>query len=247
MLGGGRAANEAQGFRATQARVVALARRAGRLAMNQRAGPYAVRLISLHRASALLLLTFVLLHVANHLVSLQSVALHLAVMSALRNVYRRPVVEFMVLACAAFQAASGLALVARGWFSRTGFVARLQRISGAYLAFFLIAHVSAVLYGRLVLGLDTNFYYAAAGLHVHPFAWFFAPYYFLAVLALFVHLGCASYWRCLRSRRRATGWVLLASAAGAGVIVSLLITASLGGAFETFRIPHEYTATYGAR
>ncbi len=205
-----------------------------------------MRLRSLHKVTALVLAVFVSMHIANHLASLHSVALHIALMNAFRKVYRQPVVEVLVVACAAFQAASGLALVSRGWSARTGWVARLQAGSGMYLAFFLLAHVSAVLYGRIVLRLDTNFFYAAAGLHVPPFAWFFAPYYFLAVLALFVHAGCASYWHFLRPRPT-VGRVLLASATGAGLVVSLLVTASLAGAFEPLHIPPEYRATYESR
>lgn len=74
------------------------------------------------------------------------------------------------------QAASGSWLLARRWKQRRGKVAWLQALSGAYLAFFLMVHVGAVLFGRTVLKLDTNFYYAAAGLYVPPFQFFFAPY-----------------------------------------------------------------------
>ena len=204
-----------------------------------------MRLRSLHKASALFFVAFVSLHIANHLAAVHSVALHIALMNSLRKAYRQPLVELLVLACAAFQATSGLVLVARGWSARSGFVARLQAVSGTYLAFFLLVHVSAVLYGRMVLKLDTNFFYAAAGLHVPPFQWFFAPYYFLAVLALFVHAGCASYWHFLRSGPT-IGRALLASATGAGLIVSVLLTASLAGAFEALHIPSEYGVIYEA-
>ena len=205
-----------------------------------------MRLRSLHRSSAILFGAFVFLHIANHLVSLHSVALHIAVMNALRDVYRQPAVELLLLACVAFQAASGIALVARGWSARTGWVAWTQAASGLYLAFFLVVHVAAVLYGRIVLELDTNFLYAAAGLHVHPFEWFFAPYYFLAVLALFVHAGCALYWQ-FRKSGPVVARAILASAIACGLVASSLITASLAGALEPVDIPSEYLATYEPR
>ncbi len=40
----------------------------------------------------------------------------------------------------------------------------------------------------------TNFYYAAAGMHVAPFQYYFVPYYFLAVAAIFGHIACAMHW-----------------------------------------------------
>ncbi len=201
---------------------------------------------SLHRTSALLVFAFAFLHIANHLASLHSIELHIALMNALRKTYRQPVVEVLVLVCMACQSASGLLLVARAWPARVALVARLQVVSGLYLAFFLLVHVSAVLYGRRVLGLDTNFFFAAAGQHVPPFQWFFAPYYFLAVLALFVHAGCAAYRRFARLRPR-IGRTLLACAVGAGLIVSVLLTGSLAGVFEDLHIPAAYRATFGAR
>ena len=205
-----------------------------------------MQLRSLHRGSAILFFGFVSMHIANHLASLHSVALHIAVMNTLRSLYRQPALELLILACVAFQAASGLVLVARGWATRSGFVARLQAVSGTYLAFFLLVHVAAVLYGRIFLQLDTNFYYAAAGLHVHPFEWFFAPYYFLAVLAFFAHTGCALYWR-FRGSGPNIGRAVLTSAIVVGFVVSSLITASLAGALEPVDIPSEYRATYELR
>lgn len=201
---------------------------------------------SLHRASALVLIAFTGLHIVNHLSSLAGVSTHLAVMNALRMVYRQPIVEVLLLGCVALQVASGLRLAVRGWKARVGRVAWLQAVSGMYLALFLLVHVSAVLLGRAMLRVDTNFFYAAAGLHVHPFAWFFAPYYGLAVSAVFAHLGCALYWLFSASR---PAWAapLLGAALGCGVVCSGLITLSLAGAFESFVLPPEYTAPYRAR
>jgi succinate dehydrogenase/fumarate reductase cytochrome b subunit len=154
-----------------------------------------MNLRAFHRAAAAGVLLFAATHIANHLASLSSIATHIAFMDAARSVYRRPVIEVVLLCWVAFQIASGLWLFFRGWPQRTGRIPWLQALSGAYLAFFLLVHVGAVLLGRLVLRLDTNFYFAAAGLNITPYQFFFAPYYFLAVLALFTHLGCAAYWR----------------------------------------------------
>lgn len=143
---------------------------------------------TLHGFSALLLVAYAAVHIANHLVGLAGIEAHIAFMRDFRSVYRIPVVEAMLLAAVAFQVYSGLTFVVRGWKQRQGLVPWLQAGSGAYLAFFFLNHVGAVLFGRTVLDLDTNFYFAAAGFHVPPFQYFFAPYYFLAVLALFTHL-----------------------------------------------------------
>lgn len=101
-----------------------------------------------------------------------------------------------------------------------------------------------MLFGRTVLDLDTNFYFAAAGFHVPPFQYFFAPYYFLAVLALFTHLGCALYWQLQAKPRFARG-VAVALPVVVGLAVSSLIVLSLAGVFYRVDIPPEYKATFG--
>jgi succinate dehydrogenase/fumarate reductase cytochrome b subunit len=196
-----------------------------------------------HRASAIVIATYALTHIANHLLSLQSVAAHIAFMEAARSLYRYWIVEFVLLFCVAFQIGSGLWFIARGWKERRGLLPWLQAGSGAYLAFFLLIHVSAVLVGRSILQLDTNFYFAAAGFHVPPYQFFFAPYYFLAVLALFTHLGCAAYWQ-LAAASRSARVIAVALPMLVGSVIALLIVLSLAGMIQPVDVPAQYKATY---
>lgn len=204
-----------------------------------------MNLRSFHRTSAIAIAVFALFHIANHLMSLSSIPAHVAAMNAFRTVYRQGAVEVILLLCVAFQVASGLWFVMRDWKCRQGLVSWLQAISGLYLVFFLLVHVSAVIFARSVLNLDTNFYFAAAGFYVPPYQFFFAPYYFLAVLALFTHLGCAVYWRCL-VRPRAARILALALPIGIGGTISLLIVLSLEGLIRPVEIPAKYKATYAS-
>ena len=198
-----------------------------------------------HRASALLLVAFACAHIGNHLWALRGAAAHIELMDGLRLVYRHPLVEPILLAGAGFQCISGWGLVVLGWRRRTGWVAWLQASSGAGLATFVLVHVASVLYGRWVLRLDTNFYFAAAGLHAPSGAWFFGLYYFLAVVALFTHLGCALPWhakaRFAHARRYVIGGAVLVGSAAAASII-----ASLAGMTEPVDIPAAYKASYGA-
>lgn len=201
-----------------------------------------MNLRALHRASACLIAAFVVVHVANHLMSLAGIAEHIRFMEGARAIYRQPFIEVVLLAGFCFQGGSGLWLVVANWRQRSGWVAWLQAISGGYLALFLLIHVGAVIFGRVTLGLDTNFYYASAGLHVSPFHYFFVPYYFLAILALFTHIGRAVYWLgpvSLRQRGQ-----VLATFLVAGVSVSALIVLSLSGKLQSFDVPEKYLSTY---
>ena len=191
----------------------------------------------LHRAAGAILGVFVAVHVANHLAGLAGVDAHVRFMEIARCVYRQPVVEAVLLSCVALQAGSGLRMLWAGRQRRRGLLPWLQAGSGAYIALFLAIHVSAVLVGRTVGGLDTTFHFAAAGLHVWPYVLFFVPYYFLAVAALFVHLGCALAWRIRAGRMATVGLASLVGIVVAGAIVAALMEAA---------VPREYLATFGA-
>jgi succinate dehydrogenase/fumarate reductase cytochrome b subunit len=197
---------------------------------------------NLHRLSAMALGLFLVAHLTNHIAAIFGIAVHQRVLSALRVVYRQPWVEPVLLLFAFWQVVSGLTLVVRKWRDRSGAVAWLQAISGAYMAFFLVVHTAAVLLGRH-LGLDTNFYFAAAGFHLPSWPWFFAPYYFLAIVALFVHVGCALSWSFATDRRHrqttiAAGFLL------AGALTGAILVLVMAGGFYPVVIPMEYLRVF---
>ena len=198
----------------------------------------------LHRVSAGIIGVYVAAHLVNHLLAIKSVETHIQFMEWLRYVYRNVFVETLLLASVTFQVVSGLYLIKDRWGQRHGFFDRLQALSGGYLAYFLAVHVGAVLFGRNALKLDTNFYYAAAGMHVPPFQYYFVPYYFLAVVAIFGHIACAVHWltrdNLSEASRNYFGYTVLA----VGVVAATLIVAAFAGVFYDIKVPQEYRATY---
>ena len=188
-----------------------------------------------HAVAASIVVLFAALHLANHLVALGGVAAHIAFMDMARHVYRQRFVEGALLVCAALQIGTGLTMVfRRAWPAKP--LMRAQAIAGIVLALFLLVHIGAVLGARLSLRLDTNFYFAAAGLHTRSWAWFFAPYYIGAVVALFAHLGCAVQ----RRRRAGPAWRWPVAGAAAGLIVGTTIVLCLAGALVHVEIPPAY-------
>jgi succinate dehydrogenase/fumarate reductase cytochrome b subunit len=201
----------------------------------------------LHRWSASVLGAFVLVHLVNHLVGIQGVEAHMAFMRVARLVYRLPLMEGALLAAAAAQVLSGAAMLRSGtlWPPRRS-MRSLQQWSGLYLGAFLVAHVGAVLLGRGLLDLDTTFHFAAAGFHVWPFGWFFAPYYGLAVLAIGAHVGCALHAR-LRRGGQSERWLQTAVLVPivAGGVAGLLIVGMLAGWLYPVEVPARYLAPFG--
>lgn len=188
-----------------------------------------------HRGAALLIIGFAVLHIGNHLALFGGAQAHIAVMEALRPVYRNILVEVALLGAILFQIVSGATMLWRGRKGRSHHIARLQAASGVVLLLFLAVHVSAILAGR-ANGVDTNIYFAVAGYYT-GLSWFFVPYYFLAVSALFTHLGCALYWILGEGRaaRFAAGTMVLA-----GVSTAAALTVLMAGWVSPIDVPASY-------
>ena len=143
----------------------------------------------IHYTSGIIIAVFIVLHLFNHLYSLLGIEAHLQMMDQLRLVYRNIFIETILLLTIFVQIITGVQLFRKKRKIVVGFFEKLQIWSGLYLAFFLTFHLSAVFIGRLILDLDTNFYFGAAGINTFPFYFFFIPYYGLAILSFFGHIA----------------------------------------------------------
>ena len=143
----------------------------------------------IHRYSGIVLATFFIFHIINHLFAWGGADMHIRVMNVFRYVYRFPPVEAIVLLSALVQVVVGLILVWQKGFRKNTYDL-LQVISGLYLSFFLLFHIRAVLLGRYAWNVETDFHFAAWGVKNHPADLFFIPYYSLSVLCVFIHLAC---------------------------------------------------------
>jgi hypothetical protein len=199
----------------------------------------------LHYFSGLFLVIFIGLHLVNHFFSIWGADKHIEMMQTLRHLYRNPVFEIPLLAAVCVQIISGIKLVRTNQkLIKTNFD-RLQIWTGFYLALFLVIHVSAVMVGRFVLQLDTNFYFGVAGLNSFPFSLFFIPYYGLAILSIFGHVAA------IHARKmKLTIWSFSPQFQSIFILViGLLLTISifygLTNHFKGVVIPSEYDVLVG--
>lgn len=199
----------------------------------------------LHYFSGLTLALFVGMHLMNHLWSLAGPAAHIQTMTMLRVVYRNPIVEMLLFAAVVVQVVSGLTLRRRLRGQRVGFYPRLQIWSGLYLAFFLVFHVSAVLVGRHVLHLDTNFYFGAAGLNSFPTLLFFFPYYTLACMAFFGHVAAVHAAKARRPLLGLSPQQQSHTVLALGGLLTLLIFYGLTDGFRGIMLPADYLILTG--
>lgn len=198
---------------------------------------------TMHRYIAGMILLFIALHFLNHLVGIFSLEGHLKFMEWIRPLYRNQLIEPVLLFALFAQLLIGLILAIRSRGKGWGIHGKLQVISGCYLIFFLVNHTSAALFTRSTMQLDTNFYFAAAGMHFGQMYLFFVPYYFLGVLALFTHLGCVLRSILIRRGVAAANRYFTLTLAG-GAIFAALVVMSLAGLFYPVAIPEEYFVVY---
>jgi len=194
----------------------------------------------IHYLSGLIMTVFIGFHLFNHLCALWGADMHLEVMTLFRKVYRNVWVECLLLAVTLIQIISGLNLFREGRQRNLSGFDRLHVYTGLYLAFFLVIHVGAVLAGRMLLQLDTNFFFGVAGLNTFPYYFFFVPYYVLAVLSFFGHLAAVHSKKMKRHvwgltpRRQAK--VILAS----GLVFTVMVFYGLTNHFKGVEIPEPY-------
>lgn len=204
-----------------------------------------MKLKKVHYISGVILTLFIGVHLFNHFMSLFGVETHIALMDTLRKVYRNSILEILLFTAVSVQIISGLRLFASKRRRLANRFQKLQIYTGLYLAFFLVIHVGAVLTGRLVLHLDTNFYFGVAGLNTFPLNLFFIPYYVLAILSFFGHIAAIHYQKMrikilgITVAQQATFILIL------GVVISVCILYGLTNGFNGVEIPDEYSILTG--
>lgn len=199
----------------------------------------------IHYLSGITIAIFVALHLFNHFYSLFGANAHIHLMEDLRVLYRNRIVETILLLAVVVQIISGIKLFLNKRKAASSFFDKLQIWTGLYLAIFLVIHLSAVLSGRFILNLDTNFYFGVAGLNTFPFNLFFIPYYGLAIISFFGHISAVHSKKMkreifgIRPFNQSYGILII------GLILTLIIIYGLTNGFNGVEIPREYNILIG--
>ncbi|WP_418637829.1 hypothetical protein [Winogradskyella sp.] len=194
----------------------------------------------LHYFSGLTISFFVALHLFNHLYSLFGAEAHIELMNQLRVYYRNVFVEIILLCAVVIQIISGIKLFFKRRKTTSNVFERLQIWTGLYLAFFLIFHIGAIMVGRFLLHLDTNFYFGVAGLNTFPINLFFIPYYSLAIISFFGHIS-AIHMKKMKTTilgftpKKQSVMILLI-----GIILTIILMYGLTNGFMGVKIPKGY-------
>lgn len=200
-----------------------------------------MKLVSIHRITGIMIAVFVSAHLFNHAMAWFGIETHREIMEALRNIYRQPVVEILLVVGFGFQVYSGLKQVKNlKKKNPITFNERIQIYSGVVFAFFIVQHIPAVLFQREYFKLDTDFYFAARVVLEAPFQFYFVPYYFLGMMAFGVHVAATHRKKVAESGK----WEKADFQAVLIILFFLIVTGIIfytfmGGRFP-IAIPHEY-------
>lgn len=184
-----------------------------------------------HRMFLVLLVAFVVGHLAVNLTALDGIPLYNQAAGWFRLAWRTPVAEPILIALLALQLMSGLVLALDASGGRSTIEHLAQITAGLFLAAFVVSHTTAVaVLGRTLLDRGPDFTFASAGpngLLGSAGGTSLFPYYGLAVVALTLHL--ARPLRLWAQRRMAAGTARISARAliGTGIVVSVLLLLAL--------------------
>lgn len=199
----------------------------------------------LHYISGVTITVFIGLHLFNHFWSIFGAEKHIEMMNTLRLFYRNIFIESILLLAVFIQIFSGLKLFKINRKIATNNFEKIQIWSGLYLAVFFIIHLTAIFVGRLILKLDTNFYYGVAGLNTFPYNLFFVPYYMLAILSFFGHIAAIHNKKMKQTFFRLSPNKQSIAILTFGIILTVIIFYGLTNHFNGVTIPKEYNVLIG--
>jgi hypothetical protein len=198
-----------------------------------------------HYISGLTITVFIGLHLFNHACSIFGADKHIEWMNTFRPFYRNIFAETILLLAVIVQIISGINLFKANRKIAISNFDKLHIWTGLYLAIFFIIHLSAILSGRFILHLDTNFYFGVAGLNSFPFNLFFIPYYGLAIISFFGHIAAIHNKKMKRDifglapKKQSIAILVF------GLLFTFLIFYGLTNHFNGVIIPKEYEVLIG--
>lgn len=196
--------------------------------------------VKAHRCLAMGLGVFIISHLGIHLLALNGPETHMAALSKIQGIYRNWLVEPILYLAIIVQILIGGKLIwQRAKQDHKGFWGWAQIVSGVYLAMFMIVHGSAALITRHVVGIDTNFYWAAATLNIDSLRYIFAPYYLFGVMSVFVHFGAALHFGWGQRLKQYSIFYVIS-----GFVISSLIITTFAGGFYEITLPAEIVEVY---
>jgi len=198
-------------------------------------GPVPAPLRVAHGVSALaLVMIFLTLHIANHLMFPVGEGTYNSVMKVFRHVYRNDILQPLVVALFLFQVGTGLFFVWRLTAAPSDRFRTFQIASGIYLAVYVLGHMDSVfIFARTYLGIDTGWSFATGaptGLVKDPWNIRLVPHYWLGVFFILAHLASAARAVMMAHgvSKTLADRFMVGGAVGAGIVATVIMLGMCG-------------------
>jgi hypothetical protein len=189
------------------------------------------RVRRVHRTFIVLLILFVITHLAVNLTAIRDLSIYNQAAGWFRLAWRTPLAESILIVLLVTQVVTGLMLALDATIGRSSFEHLCQITAGTFIAVFLMSHTLAVaVLGRALLNRGPDFTFASggpAGLFGSAQSTTLFPYYGLGVVAVFVHLARPVRLYVTRKAGDAHARRAAAVLAGVGLVLSVLLLRAL--------------------
>ncbi|GJL93270.1 hypothetical protein [Hyphococcus sp.] len=178
----------------------------------------------LHRAAALILSVFVLAHIGNHVAGVFSLEVYFRYLTAVRQIYRHPIGEPILIGLIIIQMITGLAITV-GAFQR-----RERRklhswieIIAAWLFFlFITIHLASIAVTRFYFEMETDFLWVATMMRPSLLQPYIIAFHFLGIVVVTTHMGIGFRYLLTAIGLPRLGSVVAALIASAGLVAATI-------------------------
>lgn len=179
---------------------------------------------NLHRASALILSVFVLAHVGNHVAGVFGLETYFRYLTAVRQVYRHPIGEPILIGLIIIQMITGLAITVSAFQrrERRKLVSWIEVVAAWLFFLFITIHLASIAVTRFYFEMETDFLWVATMMRPSPLQPFVIAFHFLGIVVVTTHMGIGFRFLLTAIGLRRIGNVVAALIAGAGFIAATI-------------------------
>jgi succinate dehydrogenase/fumarate reductase cytochrome b subunit len=186
---------------------------------------------NLHRASALILSVFVLAHIGNHVVGVFGLEAYFRYLTAVRQIYRHPIGEPILIGLIILQMFTGIAITVRAFQrrERRKLLSWIEIVAAWLFFMFITIHLASIAVTRFYFEMETDFLWVATMMRPSPLQPFVIAFHFLGIVVVTTHMGIGFRFLLTAAGLSRLGNVVAALVAVAGVVAAVIAIAGYTG------------------
>ncbi|MGD9800207.1 MAG: hypothetical protein AB7F91_00830 [Parvularculaceae bacterium] len=179
---------------------------------------------NLHRASALVLSVFLAAHIGNHIVGVFGLETYFRYLTAVRQVYRHPIGEPILIGLIIIQMITGLAITVSAFQrrERRKLLSWIEIVAAWMFFVFITIHLASIAVTRFYFDMETDFLWVATMMRPSPLQPYIIAFHFLGIVVVTTHMGIGFRFLLTAIGLRRIGNLIATFIAGAGFIAATI-------------------------